>query len=124
MWDMPVNLRYDWLLRKKSRAFVTTGLSSYFMNKEDLHYSYTYTNYTRYKSLVNEKNSSFWMAALNVSVGYEQLISSEFSLQAEPFFKIPTSQIGYGNIHLNSLGMFLSVKYSPSGKTHKNTKIK
>jgi hypothetical protein len=122
MWDMPVNIRYDWLLRKKQRAFLSTGLSSYFMNKEDLHYHYTYYNSPGYKSWINQENSSYWMAAVNISVGFEQRISSLFSVQAEPFFKIPTGQIGYGNINLNSFGMFLSFKYNPVPFRFQNNK--
>ncbi len=122
MWDMPVNLRYDWLLRKKQRAFMSTGLSTYFMNKEDLHYHYTFYGNYRYKALVNDENASYWLAAVNFSIGYEQKISRFFSVQAEPFIKIPAGEIGYGKINLNTLGILFSIKYSPAPFLFKNKK--
>jgi preprotein translocase subunit SecF len=124
MWDVPVNIRYDWLLRKKQRAFASVGVSSYFMNKEDLHYYYSYYNNPAYKSWVNEKNSSFWMSALNLSIGFDQRISRVLSVQAEPFMKLPVREIGSGKIELNSFGIFLSLKYSPAPNLFKNKKTR
>lgn len=120
MWDMPVNLRYDWLLRKKQRAFISTGLSSYFMNKEDLHYHYTFYGNDKYKALVNNENSNYWFTEVNFSIGYEQRISRLISVQAEPFIKIPAGEIGYGRINLNTLGILFSIKYSPAPFLFKN----
>ena len=122
MWDIPLNIRYDLLLGKKQRAYITTGISSYFMKKEDLHYYYTWYNNPAYKNWINEKNSQYWLAAINLSAGIEQRISPVFSVQAEPFIKIPTGPIGYGKINLNSLGIFFSLKYSPSGNLFTNPK--
>jgi hypothetical protein len=124
MWDVPVNIRYDWLLKKKQRAFASVGVSSYFMNKEDLHYYYSYYNNPAYKAWVNEENRSFWMSALNLSIGFEQRISHVLSIQAEPFMKVPVREIGSGKIELNSFGIFLSLKYSPAPNLLKNNKTK
>ena len=124
MWDMPVNIRYDWLLRQKQRAFTSVGVSSYFMNKEDLHYYYSYYNNPAYKAWVNEENKSFWMSAINLSIGFEQRIFRDLSIQAEPFMKIPVREIGSGKIELNSFGIFLSLKYSPAPNLFKNKKTR
>lgn len=124
MWDVPINIRYDFILRKKQRAFVSAGLSSYILNKEDLQYYFTYYGDPGYRAWINPENSSYWMSAFNLSAGYEQRISKTFSIQAEPFLKIPTGEIGYGNINLNSLGMFLSLKYSPAPNLFKIKKTR
>lgn len=122
MWDIPINIRYDWLLKEKQRAFASVGVSSYVMNKEDLQYYHSYYNNPADKVWVNEQNSSFLMSALNLSVGFEQRISRAFSIQAEPFMKLPVREIGYGKIDLNSFGIFLSLKYSPAPNLFKNKK--
>ncbi len=124
MWDIPINIRYDWLLKEKQRAFASVGVSSYVMNKEDLHYYHSYYNNPADKVWVNEQNSSFWMSALNLSVGFEQRISQVLSIQAEPFMKMPVREIGYGKIDLNSFGIFLSLKYSPAPNLFKNKKTR
>jgi hypothetical protein len=122
MWDIPINIRYDWLLKKKQRAFASVGVSSYIMNKEDLYYYHSYYNNPADKVWVNEQNNSFWMSALNLSVGFEQRLSEVLSIQAEPFMKMPVREIGYGKIDLNSFGIFLSLKYSPAPNLFKNKK--
>jgi len=124
MWDIPINMRYDWLLRPKQRAFVSAGISSYILSEEDLQYHFRYYGYPGYRAWSNQENTSYWMSVVNVSVGYEQRISSSFSIQAEPFIKVPIREIGYGNIDLNSLGIFLSLKYSPAPFLFKNKKIR
>jgi Outer membrane protein beta-barrel domain len=122
LWDIPINVRYDWLLKKKQRAFASIGASSYVMNKEGLYYYHSYYNNPADKVWINEQNNSFWMSALNLSVGFEQRISEVFSIQAEPFMKMPVREIGYGKIDLNSFGIFLSLKYSPAPNFFKNKK--
>ncbi len=113
MWDIPLNVRYNWLYRPSQRAFVSTGLSSYFMKKEDLHYWYKYYNNPRYKHWENNAESNYWFSVLNLSAGFEQRIFEGFTVQAEPFFKVSLSDIGYGKINLRSYGIFLGLKYIP-----------
>ena len=113
MWDIPLNIRYNWLVRRSSRAFVSTGFSSYFMNKEDLHYWYTHYNNPKYKHWINETNSNYWFAIGNISAGFEQYITPSISLQVEPFFKFSLREVGYGQINLKSSGIFLGLKYTP-----------
>lgn len=113
MWDIPLNVRFDWLVKSKSRAFVSTGFSSYFMKKEDLHYWYTHYNNPKYKHWINEANSNYWFAIGNISAGFEQFITPSISVQVEPFFKFPLRELGYGQINLKSSGIFLGVKYTP-----------
>jgi hypothetical protein len=124
MWDIPINIRYDILLRPKQRAFISAGFSSYILSEEDLQYHFRYYGDPGYRAWTNQENSSYMMSVVNLSVGYEQRISSSFSLQAEPFLKIPTREIGYGNINLNSLGIFLSIKYTPAPFLFKNKKTR
>jgi hypothetical protein len=113
MWDIPLNIRYDWLAKRKSRAFVNAGLSSYFMKKEDLHYWYTHYNNPKYKHWINESNSNYWFAVGNISAGFEQFITPSISIQAEPFFKFSLRDVGYGQVNLKSSGIFLGAKYTP-----------
>jgi hypothetical protein len=113
MWDIPLNIRYDWLAKRRSRAFVSAGFSSYFMKKEDLHYWYTHYNNPKYKHWINESNSNYWFAVGNISAGFEQFITPSISIQVEPFFKFSLRDVGYGQVNLKSSGIFLGVKYTP-----------
>lgn len=112
MFDIPVNVRYDLNANGKSRYFLSTGLSTYLMKKEQYHYYYAYPNGSpgyRYRDL--SSSDHHWFSILNVSAGFEKKLNKRFSIQAEPYLKIPLTGIGYGNLSLNSYGLYFLVKY-------------
>ncbi len=124
MYDVPVNLRYDWLLRPRgdgmppARWFVSSGLTSYFITREV--YTYSYDDPTNpkitHQGWDNQKagvaGGKFGFSNLNVSIGYERPMGRHFSWQVEPFLKIPLQQIGVFRVKLLSTGAFVGIKYS------------
>lgn len=113
MWDIPVNIRYDLLAKKKHLVYAAMGVSSYLMNKEDLHFYYTYNNDPRYKAWTNENQTMYWFSAANLMAGYQYDLSGTISFRVEPFLKLPLRTVGYGNIQINSLGVLFGLTYSP-----------
>lgn len=111
MIDVPVNVRYDIVNKKKRNAFVSTGVSTTWMVDES--YSYdrreddgSIANYTREG---NSKNNVY--AVTNISAGYEQKFDKT-SIQVAPYYKIPLGNVGTGNVNLGSLGAQVSIKRS------------
>lgn len=113
MWDIPVNLRYNLAPRKKSNLFASAGLSSYLMKKENYDYFYYYNGNPVNRQRSYYTDNKHWFAVLNLSVGYERQLSKNISVQAEPFFKQPLKGVGFGNVKLNTTGIYFSVKYKP-----------
>jgi hypothetical protein len=113
MWEIPINLRYNFLAGKQHRVFAAGGFSTYHMRKEDLHYYYSYNNVNKYKNWMNDKSSAYWFAVANISVGYEYRMNQLFSVQAEPYFKIPVKGMGYGSVPINSMGILFGIRYRP-----------
>jgi hypothetical protein len=116
MWDFPINVRYDFARTAQRRFFVSTGLSTYLMKRENYDYYYSYNNgpeqtYNWDSKERGEGTSTYLFSILNLSAGFERTISKKFSLQAEPYFKLPLSQLGHGKLNLNSYGIYFSVKY-------------
>jgi hypothetical protein len=112
MFDIPLNVRYDLNSGTNHRYFVSTGLSTYFMKKENYEYYYQYSNgsaSSRYRTYPS--SDRYWFSILNLSAGFEKKLSNRFSLQAEPYLKIPLKGVGYGNIQLNSYGVYFSLKF-------------
>jgi hypothetical protein len=115
MFDIPVNVRYDVSFNNKRRFFVSTGLSTYLMDNQN--YSYTY--YTQGGSMPYPKDTSYTanynylFSVLNLSAGYERAIGKNFSLQVEPYLKLPLKGLGYGYMRMDSYGIFFSLKYRP-----------
>ena len=119
MIDLPVNVRYDVSLQShptglfsSARWFVSAGATAYWINREA--YQYNYANpddpaikYRNWKTSTGRQGIS----NLNLSIGYERQLNRRFSVQAEPFLKIPLRSIGFFKIRLISTGVFMSVRY-------------
>ena len=117
MFEIPLNLRYDLFSNQKRKFFVSSGLSTYLMTNEyyDYHYKDNNGAYT-VKSYDYTANSNYWFSILNISAGFERSIGTRFAVQAEPYLKIPLKGLGFGNINLNSYGIYFGIKYKPFAK--------
>ena len=75
-------------------------------------YDYVYdTNYSNVTWNTWEGKTGFYGAAVaNFSFGIERKIGKRLTFQAEPFFKIPLAEVGYGKVKLISTGLFISSK--------------
>ncbi len=119
MFDIPINVRYDVLLRPRlnglipSRWFVSGGVTTYIINQED--YSYKYLNdaniYPTTPLGWSTNSGGYGFSQLNLSAGYERAISKRLSWQVEPFLKAPLRSVGYFKINLLSTGAFFSIRY-------------
>lgn len=120
MIDIPVNIRYDVALRPRtngqapSRWFVSGGVTSYIMKREE--YTYQYADpanphiYPKNRGW-SGTSGGYGFSELNLSAGYERAISRRFSWQVEPFMKVPLKRVGYLKLNLLSTGAFFSLRY-------------
>lgn len=120
MWEIPVNFRYDFSFNNKRRWFASTGLSTYLMDKED--YTLYYSNpagspYPR--PFPNDSNSNYLFSIWNLSLGMERSLGSHFSLQAEPYLRVPLKGLGTGSMRMTSYGIFFTLKYKPGFRSKK-----
>ena len=110
--DVPLNLRYDAVVRGQGRWFGTAGLSSFFMQRENYSYDYEESGTSKnweLPGLVNANRHLF--SVLNLSAGYEYGLSTRWRLQAEPYVKVPLAGVGAGKVKLLSAGVFFGLKY-------------
>lgn len=123
MWEIPVNLRYDVSFNDKRRWFVSTGLSTYLMDKEyyDIYYSKNGVPYPSYP-LDSDTNSNYFFSIWNLSLGMERSLGKRFSIQAEPYLKVPLKGLGTGSIRMDSYGIFFTLKYKPGLQTKRSSK--
>ncbi|WP_127130222.1 porin family protein [Pseudoflavitalea rhizosphaerae] len=119
MFDIPLNIRYDLGIKTRSRYFISAGISSYLMNKEDYdYYFYNNAGYYSERNWKTNENSSYLFSILNFSAGIEKQLGGRLQFQLEPYLKVPVQGVGHGEIRLNSFGINLGLKY-PFGKTGK-----
>jgi hypothetical protein len=111
--DLPLHLRYKILLKEKYAMYVVTGLSSYLMRHEQ--YEYMYPGYPDVYWSAPTRNNH-WFGVVNLSLGYERKLSRRFSLQVEPYVKLPLAGVGAGKVKLFTTGAFFVLKYQLSKK--------
>jgi hypothetical protein len=109
MWEIPINIKYDFSARKNHNWFITTGLSSYIMNRE--YYNFQYEK----DGAVNEKSYNFynasrnWFSVLNIGGGINIKTNDKYFLQIQPYYKVPLGGVGKGSLSLSSAGINFSI---------------
>ena len=111
MLDIPLNVRYDFGMKNKRSYFASAGLSTYLMDREYYEYYIYYGSTRRWRDWETKDNSNYLFSIVNLSAGMERQIGKRFSLQAEPYLKLPLKGLGQGELRLNSYGINLSLKY-------------
>lgn len=111
--DIPFNLRYDLWQRPRYQLFVSAGLSSLLMRREQYTYDYdlVYGKPVAPYSWELDNGSQHVLKVLNLSAGYERAVGLRWTVQAEPFVKLPLAGVGFGAVRLSSAGVFFSLKY-------------
>jgi|SRR5450432_1150995 len=113
MFEIPLTLRYDFRLDKKTKFFINGGLSTYMFRHQS--YVYYFHSSARPSSWVQDDNShiNYWFGIADFSVGIEKELGKGLSFQAEPFLRIPLKEMGLQDLKLTSVGFLLSIRYSP-----------
>ncbi|WP_138429695.1 hypothetical protein [Fodinibius saliphilus] len=110
--DIPITIKYDFMHFNHSRLYASAGLSSYIMLDEDYQFNYQSYHPGLKKRWHQRTGTSHWLSNATLSVGYEIDITQELSLRATPFVKLPLKKVGWGNVHLYSLGSLFSINYN------------
>ncbi len=112
VYQIPVTLQYNWLIKPRTNYYASVGLSSYIMKKEKYNYTYVRNNY-QYSYPYDYTNNSHLAASLQFSLGIEKQIGRKFYLQAAPVFNIPLKGVGEGSVKIFTTGLQIGLKYYP-----------
>lgn len=111
--DLPLNMSYYVINQALGRWYVSSGISSYLMLREKYDLEYTYYSGKEYTKSMEVKNSNrHYFGIVNLSLGYERVLSDRLALQVEPYFKLPVANIGEGGLKLKSAGVLIGLKYN------------
>ncbi|SOE22329.1 hypothetical protein SAMN06298216_2773 [Spirosomataceae bacterium TFI 002] len=110
--DIPLNIRYNIKYDNKAKMYVMGGVSSFIMLDESYDYIYPSDfNMDGMKSNWESNKKGFLAAGMaNFAIGYERKFGNIFSVQVEPFVKIPIRDFGFSQVKLASTGIFLTGK--------------
>jgi hypothetical protein len=119
VYEIPLKLDYSFGKTKNHNWFVSGGLSTYLMKKENYEYYFKTPTGQIYNKdwSVSNKNKHFF-SGLSISGGYEYSLNKQFSIIAEPYANLPLTGIGAGKVKLNSGGILFTIKAKPFLKGH------
>lgn len=107
--DIPLNVNYKLMNKKKLSISVNTGLSSYFMLKEKYQVTTGPVGAQKVTDIeVNNENQHIFGIA-NVSLSFDHQISESMSIGVQPFAKLPLTGIGHYDTSLKSAGVSFSL---------------
>jgi hypothetical protein len=118
IYEIPVQVTYNFKSSGKHNWFVSTGLSSILMHTET--YRYEYDRYgagqviSRPYTIKNKNQHCF--SVLTLAGGYEYELNKKISINLSPYIKVPLAGVGYGKVKLNSTGMLLTITAKPFAK--------
>ncbi len=108
MFEIPLDLRYDFASGKNHGFFARAGLSSYLNMKEN--YSFLYADTTSRNKSYNGPSNIF--SIIQLSAGYEYAIGEKTKIRIEPYIKIPLAGVGTGSMPISSAGIYFGITRS------------
>jgi hypothetical protein len=112
MLDIPLNVNYQVYSKQRNKISVGTGLSSYFMLREDYKFNYAdaYPNGPTSFSVVN-KNRNI-LSILNLNATYEHQVNSKVGITFQPYLKLPLSDVGASQVRLQTSGVAVGLNWN------------
>ncbi|RKR83526.1 hypothetical protein BDD43_3736 [Mucilaginibacter gracilis] len=110
--DIPINVDYQFYNKYKNKFSIGSGLSSYFMLRENYHYNYEYANTAGPVEYNIANKNKYFLGVLNLDVTYQRQINAKFSLNVQPYLKVPLTNIGYSQVKLQSTGVAVGVTWN------------
>jgi len=109
--EVPVNVQFDLWHNPRSRLYIAGGVSSYFMRREAYAYSFDQPNDGADRYWSSSRPSTFAFKVGNLSAAYEIMLTKNFGVSVEPYFKIPFQGIGWANLSLYTTGAYINARY-------------
>lgn len=105
--DIPINLKYQLVNRPKLNIYASAGVSSYIMLQED--YQYELESGWKSEWGISNANQHFFGVG-NLQVHFERRFGNHLAVEVAPFFKVPLTSYGHGNIRFHSMGSFFTIR--------------
>lgn len=109
--EIPLEVRYDVLIRPRQTLYATAGVTSVLMRNERYTYFYQQNGRPVVRDWTLARGSESAARIARLSVGLEQRLAGRWSMQAEPFLNLPLGGIGFGQVRFQSAGLLLGLRY-------------
>jgi hypothetical protein len=109
--DIPLNINYQLYRKGKNSFAVGTGLSSYIMLKEDYRFTFPDPAKDGVDVAISNQNQHL-LGVLNMNVNYQHQLNNKLGLIVQPYLKLPLTQIGFGQVGLQSAGVAVGFNWN------------
>jgi hypothetical protein len=112
MLEIPVVVNYQVYSQRGNKITIGSGLSSYFMLREDYTFNYSnpYAAGPAGFSVVNQNRNI--LSIVNLNATYEHPINSNVGVVIQPYLKIPLSNVGASQVRLQTTGVAVGLNWN------------
>jgi hypothetical protein len=112
MLDIPLNVNYQVYSHYLNKITLGTGLSSYFMLREDYKFNYdgAYAPASSTFSVINKNHNI--LSVLNIDATYTHQVNSKMGVTVQPYLKVPLSDVGASQVRLQTTGVALGLSWN------------
>jgi hypothetical protein len=114
MLDIPLNVNYQVYSQSVNKITLGTGLSSYFMLREDYKFNYAASyeapNAPTSFTVINKNHNI--LSVLNLNATYTHQVNSKMGVTVQPYLKVPLSDVGASQVRLQSTGVALGLSWN------------
>ncbi|WP_184549153.1 hypothetical protein [Mucilaginibacter sp. FT3.2] len=110
--DIPLNISYQLYSKGRNAISLGTGLSSYFMLKENYQFNYSAQSGLEPSNLEVRNQNTHLFSVININANYQRRVNSKFGLVVQPYMKLPVTGIGNGKVDLKSTGVAVGVNWT------------
>lgn len=116
MLDIPINIGYQIYNKHQNKVSFGTGLSSYIILHEAYTFNYqnsnTYGSNTSPLSYTVPNSNKYYFGVLNINATFQHQINSKVGLSIQPYLKLPLTNIGYGQVRLQTTGVAVGFSWN------------
>ncbi|MTB52538.1 outer membrane beta-barrel protein [Lewinella sp. W8] len=109
--EVPLLATYYFRGSRASGPYVSGGLTTYFMLREDYDFTYDFEYPNVIKSWREENEYQHFLGMGQFSIGYQQAMKRKSAFQLESFVQLPLTGIGHGEVRLMTIGASLSYTF-------------
>lgn len=109
--DIPLDVNYLLFSNAGNKLMIGSGLSSYFMLNETYHFSFADPSVNSSRFEINNRNQHI-LGVINVNATYERKVNNRFGILVQPYLKLPITQIGFGQVDLQSTGVAVGLSWN------------
>ncbi len=103
--ELPVKFKYKVLQKNRSGVFLSTGISSYLMTKEENDYLTMMNGTQQYMLGSYNANCRYIAVMANIGAEYNYKTGKHTSIRIEPYIQIPLKGIGIGSMPVMTTGL-------------------